>query len=108
MIRLGAEHDTVRLHEVVDGRAFLEELGVADDVKRKAGVAADGLGDLRRRPDGHRGLRDDDGLARHAAADRLGDVEHVPQVGGAVFVRRRADGDEHDFGARDRGRPRRW
>ena len=30
-------------------------------------------------------------------ADRLGDGEHVAQVGRAVFVRRRADGDEDDF-----------
>ena len=59
--------------------------------------------DLRRRADGHRRLGDDDHLARHVLADRLGDGEHVPQVGRAVFVRRRADGDEHDLGARDRG-----
>ncbi len=29
-------------------------------------------------------------------------LEHVAQVRGAVFVRRRADGDEHHFGAGDR------
>ena len=38
VIRLGAEHDAVGLHEVVDRRAFLQELGIADDVKRKARV----------------------------------------------------------------------
>ncbi len=39
VIRLGAEHDAIRLHEVVDRRAFLQELRVADDVKRKASRA---------------------------------------------------------------------
>ena len=43
MIRLGAEHDAVGLHEVVDRRAFLQELGIADDVERKARVPADAL-----------------------------------------------------------------
>ena len=34
--------------------------------------------------------------------------EHVLQVGAAVFVRRRADGDEDDVAMRDRRRRRRW
>ena len=37
---LGADDDAVGLHEVVDGRALLQELGVADDAERDASSRA--------------------------------------------------------------------
>ena len=43
-----------------------------------------------------------DELARHVLADLLRHREHVAQVGRAVLVGRRADGDEHDVA------PSRW
>jgi len=46
----------------------------------------------------------DDGVLVHRLADRLGDREHVLQVGGAVFALRGPDGDEHDRGRTNGGR----
>ena len=37
-------------------------------------------------------------------ADGLCDLQDIFQIGAAVFVRRRAHGDEHDFGTLDRSR----
>ena len=37
---LGADDDAVRLHEVVDRRALLQELGVADDAEGMRGLAS--------------------------------------------------------------------
>ena len=51
--------------------------------------------------DGNGRLGDDDDFARHVLADELRDGEHVSEIGGAVFVGRSADSDEHDFSAGD-------
>ena len=41
-------------------------------------------------------------VARHALAHRPGHVEHIPKIGEAVLVGRRADSDHHDLADRDR------
>ena len=56
------------------------------------------------RADRHRGLRDDDHFSREVLANRFGNGEDVPEIGGAIFVGRRSNGDEDDFGAADRAR----
>jgi hypothetical protein len=81
MVRLGAEHDAIRFHEIVDRRAFLEKFRIAHDVERELGVFRDAVGHLRRRPDGHGRFRDDDHLALHRLADLLGDGQHVAKIG---------------------------
>ncbi len=51
--------------------------------------------------DRHGRLVDDHLEARHVAADVACGFEHILQVGRAVLVRRRADGDELDLAVRD-------
>ena len=94
---LGADDDAVRLHEVVDGRTLLEELGVADDAERMRGLAADDLADLGGRPDRDGALVDDDLVAVHRAREIPRHVEHVLEVGRPVFAGGRAHGDEDDL-----------
>ena len=55
------------------------------------------------RADRHGGLVDDDAVLVDVPADRARDREHMLQIGAAVLVRRRADGDEDDCAVRDRG-----
>src|SRR5205823_7684607 len=75
--------------------AFAEELGVRHDGSAMAGA---GLGeDALDRPPGadwHGRLGDDELRPVHVAGDRARDVLDVAEVGGAVGLRRRADGDE--------------
>ncbi len=96
---VGADDDAVRPHEVLDRRAFLQELGVARDGEGHLHAALaqrlrDGRADAVRRAHGHRGLVDDHLPLGHAAADVARGLEHVLHVGRPVLVRRRADGDE--------------
>jgi hypothetical protein len=55
-------------------------------------------------PTGTGRLGDDDQFAGHVLADLVGHAKDVTQVGGSVLVRRRAHGDEHHVGPRDRAR----
>ena len=103
----GADHDAVRTHAILDGIAFLEEFGVRNHVERDVHAAfrqhfGDRVANLVGRADRHRGLVDDDDRTFQVAADRAGDRQHVLQVGAAVFVRRRTDGDEDDLAMFDR------
>ena len=54
------------------------------------------------RTDRHRGLDDQGAIGLHVRSDLPGDVEHVAEVGGTVFIGRRADGDENQLGMLDR------
>jgi hypothetical protein len=103
VIRLDAEHDAVGLHEVVDRRSFLEELRIAAHVEGVLRVLRHRRLDLRRGAHRDGRFRDDDELPAHVHPDLLGDGEDVAEVGGAVLVGRRADGDEDDARRRDRG-----
>ncbi len=107
-VRVHAQDDPVRLHEVVDRRALLEELGVGADVHGEVGVGLDLGADLRRGAHGHRALGDDDLLAVHGLADGACHRQHVLEVGGAVLAGGRAHGDEDDVRGPHRLGPRRW
>jgi len=96
---LGANHHAVGLHEVVDGGALLQELGIADNAERVGSLAPDGLAHTRRRSDRHSALVNHDLVAVHGLGDIAGDVEHVRQVGRSVLVLRCADRYEHDAGS---------
>ena len=103
---VGADDDAVGLHEVLDRRAFLQELGVRDHVELDLGAALaerllDALADLVGGADRHGGLVDDDPVLGHVPADRLGDREHVREVRRAVLLGRGADGDELEQAVRD-------
>jgi hypothetical protein len=107
-----AEHDAIGAHEVVDRRAFFQELRIRDD--RETMRFARGKPALReflfddrthtlRGADRNRGLVDDDLEAVHRAADVAGRFENVLEVCRAVFIGRRADGNELHFAVRYAG-----
>ena len=96
---VGADDDAIGLHEVADRGAFLEEFRVRHHVELDLRAARlESAVDLRAHlvgsADRHRRLRDHDAVLADIAADRLGDAQHVLEIGGAVFVGRRADRDE--------------
>jgi hypothetical protein len=105
-----AQHDAVGPHEVVDRRAFLQEFGIARhrEVERVGQSArreflADHIGHLLRGAHRHGGLVDHHLEAVHVAADVAGRGQHVLQVGAAVLVAGRADGDVLHVGEGDAG-----
>ena len=104
----GADDDAVRLHEVLDGRAFAQELGIRDD-RGLVPVAASRRGCcsiIRPVPMGTVDFVMTSFGPFMCCGDRAGHVFDVAEVGRAVRLRRRADGDED--GARCSGwrRPR--
>ena len=94
---LGADHDAVRLHEIVDGRALLEELRVAHDAERVRGLAPNDVPHFDRGAHGHGALVDDDLVAVHRAGNLARHAQDVLKIGRTVLARRRADGDEDDL-----------
>ena len=94
-----AHHNAVRLHEVADGGAFLQELRVRYHVEfrrsfprgeRLLQPRAHFVGGAHR----HRALGNDNLVAVHVLADGFRHREHVAQVRAAVFVGRRAHSNE--------------
>ena len=106
-----ADDDAIGLHEVVDGRAFLQELGITRDIDVTTTLRREPLGDLRVRADWNGTLHDDDAVARlpglkrtEHLGDGIGDSENRTEIGIARFRLRRADGDEDQpGGANGRG-----
>ncbi|ABA49950.1 hypothetical protein BURPS1710b_2989 [Burkholderia pseudomallei 1710b] len=105
-----ADDDPVRPHEIVDGRALLQELGIRHDREAMLGAAREAARGKRlvdhrahalRGADRHRRFVDDHLVARHVAADVARGLEHVLQVRRAVLVGRRADRDELNLAVRD-------
>jgi hypothetical protein len=94
---VAADDDAVGLHEVVDRRAFFQELGVADDRDRLVGFGGRGGLHLGRGADRHGGLVHDDLGAVGGLADLGGHRQHVLQVRAAVLAGGRAHRDEHDL-----------
>ena len=101
MVGFDTEHHPVGLHEVVDRRAFFQELRIGAHVEGQRSVLVHGGRNLCRRADRHRGLGDDHELALHVLADLFGDGEHMPEIRGAVLIGRRAHRDENDVGRCD-------
>src|SRR5690606_6990063 len=107
---VGPDDDAVRPHAVRHGGAFLEKLGVGHYVEGQLRVAALGQDGFDRRADlagrAHRHGRpvDDDAVPVHVLGDGGGDRQHILQVGGAILVRGRANGDELDTAVAYTGR----
>ena len=105
---LHADHDAVGPHEVLDREAFLQELRVGRDVpRRRARRAASSSSRSASRtlsfvPTGTVGLDDHQRVALQPPPQFAGRGQHVRKVRRAVFVRRRAHGDEDDVGVLDR------
>ena len=100
--RIHTDDDSVRLHEVFDRGALLQELGVRADVKCGRRVLGDFRADPFRGPDRNGALGDDQLGAIHVLADGARHVQHVLQVRRAVLSRRRSHGNENDIRALDR------
>ncbi|CAM2156829.1 hypothetical protein PT2222_30158 [Paraburkholderia tropica] len=103
---VAAQHDAVGAREVFHGRAFLQELGVRDHREHVvfaalAQLGRDRVAHQRGRADRHRRLVDDHLEARHRTADVARRLKHILQIRRAVFVGRRADGDELHVAVRD-------
>ena len=99
LFAVGAHHNPVRLHEVVDGRPFFQEFRVGDHIKIQLQAAVVQLGTNRgfhlvARANRYGGFVHHHLVIIHVLADGLGHGQHVLQVGRAVFVRRCAHGDE--------------
>ena len=104
-LRLFAFHandNAVRLHEVRDGGAFLQEFWVAGHIEWNVHAALvefflDGRLDLLGGADRDCRLGHENGVLLDVLAKRAGHGEHILQVGGAVFVGRRTHSAEYHF-----------
>ncbi len=99
LVGVGADHDARPPAEVIDGRPFLEKFRVGTDIEGLLGATlGQGLRDGLTNPVGgahrHGGLVDDDLVALHVLTDGARHAQHIVQVGAAILVRGRADGDE--------------
>ena len=99
LVRIHAHDDAIGLHEVLDRRPFLQELGVRADVERRRGAFGDLGPNLLGRANGDGALGHHELALVHVIADRARDGQHVLQIGRSVLVGGRADGDEDDLGA---------
>ena len=96
------DDNAVRLHEVRDGGAFLQEFWVACDVERDVHTTLvefflDGGLDLLGGADRDCRLGHENGVLLDVLSERAGHSEHILQVGGTVFIRRRTHGAEYHF-----------
>ena len=98
---VGADNDAIGFHEVFNRGALLQKFRIRYDAERHRDAALGEFGADRRlhrarRTHRHRALVYNELVVRHVAANAARGGEHVLHVGGAVFVRRRAHGDELD------------
>src|SRR5258708_5020595 len=102
---LGADHDAIGAHEILDRRALAQEFRVRHHVESELGPRlADDLGDVPAGADRHGRFGDHHGIAGERASDLLRGGEDIGEIGMAVAAaRRRADGDEDRVGPRHGG-----
>ena len=102
-LALRSDHHAVRPHEVTDGAAFAQELGVGGDIELQVRPHfADDLGDPPPGTHRDRGLGHDHRVALQRPGDLLGGGVHIGQVGMPVAAARgRPHGDEHRLGSGD-------
>ena len=103
---VGADHDAVRMLEVLDGGALAQEFRIGDDLHLRVGtlLAQDAL-DLVAGADRHGRLGDHDRGARQQRGDLAHRLEHEAQIGVTVAAPRRGpDRDHHRIGLGDADR----
>jgi len=98
---VGTDDDAVGTHEIVDRSALLQELRIRHHGELNRSLAlfelfGDSCTDLVAGTDRHRGLVDHDPVIVHVATDVARGRKHVLQIGRAVLIGRRTDGDELD------------
>ena len=100
---VAADQHAVRMHEVVDGRAFAQEFRIGAD--REIGVGTKRLEtpfDLPAGADRHRRFGADDGEAFEMGSKLLDRLKHEAEIGVSVTAaHRRADGEKHEIGVAD-------
>ena len=99
-----AHNHAVRFHEVLNGRAFLEEFGVGDDLEIQlqpphVQILLNDGGHAVGRAHGHGGLVHNDEVILHELSDLVGHLFDIVQIGGTILIRRSADADESYFRA---------
>ena len=101
---VAAQHDPVRIHEVIEGRALAGELGATDHVEfhRLFLVAGDDVGHPVACPHRHGALVDHDQGLMHGLGDGLSRHAHILEVGLSVHAGGRAHADENELGVSQR------
>ena len=99
-LAVGADHDPVGPHEILDRRALAQKFRIGGDVEPALRpYPAQDLGNLATGADRHRRLGHDDRIIGQRPPDLLGGGEDVRKIGMPVAAPRgRADGDEHRVG----------
>ena len=99
----GADDDPVGSHKVGDCGAFAKELWIGDNRERMSFGFALGNDFLDELPGAnrHSGFGDHHLVPIEVIGDRLGDLDNVREVGGAIFFRRSADRNENSEGLLD-------
>ena len=101
---------TVGVHEILDGRTFLEKFGIRGYVERYVHTAffeffPDGGFYFLCRADGYGAFGYQQGIAVDFMSERSRYVQHIMQIGAAVLVRWGSHGAENDFDfAENRGK----
>ena len=90
VVAIHAHHDAVGLHEVVNGRAFFQELWVRSHVKTEIYIAqiqcvGDRATHLFSSTYGHCRLSDHNEIIRHGLSDLIGHSKYVLQICRTVF-----------------------
>ena len=100
---IGADHDTIRVLEVLDGRPLAQELRVRhDDDVAVVPQLRDGALDLISGPDRHRRFGDDKGLRLEVRRNLARRGEYEREIRKPVAAPgRRPDGDHHHIGRRN-------
>ena len=104
-LAFGADDDAVRMLEVLDRRAFAQELRIGNngDIGARVLLADDAL-DLVARTHRYGRFGDHDRLPLEGARDLARRLEDILQIGMTITApRRRADSDEYRFGLADSG-----
>ena len=102
LLAIHSDYHPVGVHEILDGRTFLEKFGIRGYVERYVYATflqffPDGGFYFLCRADGYGAFGYQQGVAVDFLSERSRYVQHVMQVGAAVLVRRSSHGAENDF-----------
>ena len=106
--RLAADDDAIGIQTVLNGRAFLEELRIGNDLHVCLGLLLEEVVELTIRPGGNGRFHDDRHhvivvLLGERITDLFASAFQIAHVDGAIGFGRRADAKEDDLGILDGG-----